>query len=171
MNPDIDLRLKSVEKALTDVISRAVPSDEKLAHDQVNLVVGHLRQVGAHWKLALRYELGTLDALRALAGRVRGFAEGDPCALLDEACAAADAVERTDFDRVSSAQRALATALDRVIAAEYTTAPMPAAMRDAVLEHYAWAAPRERVWHQGSGLDPDAATLPAIETLFDEADS
>lgn len=168
MNPDIDLRLKSVEKALTDVIARAVPKSEKLARDQLELVVGHLRVIGAHWKHALRYELGTLDALAALGGRLRDFADADARVTLDEALAAAGTVDRADFERVSAAQRKLAGALDRVIAANYTTAPMPTALRDAVLDHYAWAAARERVWHQGSGLDPDAATLPPLATLFGE---
>ncbi|MCB1748847.1 MAG: hypothetical protein KDK06_16840 [Gammaproteobacteria bacterium] len=167
MNPDIDLRLKSLEKALGDVILRAIPEHERLARDQVNLVLGHLGIIARHWKYALRYELDTLAGLHALAGRLRPFA--DDLALvqaLDTARGAAEAVDRADYDAVSAAQRTLGAAIDRVIAADYTTAPMPPAMRDIVLDYFATQAPRERTWHQGSGLDPDAAGLPAIESLF-----
>lgn len=166
MNPDIDLRLKSLEKALTDVISAAVPESEQLARDQINLVVGHLKVIGTHWKYALRYELGTMDALRRLADQLREFTDGGMHTALDEACASVDAVDREAFDDVQNAQRALAVAIDGVIAAGYTTDRMEPALRDAVLDHYAHAAPRERIWHQGSGLDPDAASLAALHTLF-----
>lgn len=168
MNPDIDLRLKSVEKALIDVIARAIPEGEQLARDQLELVVGHLRLVGAHWKHALRYELGTLDAMCALADGLRPYADENTGPSLDAARGAADAVDRTDFDRVSTVQRALCTAVDDVIAAGYTTAPMPKRLRDLVLDYYAHAAPRERVWHQSSKLDPDAAELAPIESLFED---
>ena len=171
MNPDIDLRLKSVEKALTDVIARAVPDGEQLARDQVNLVVGHLREIGAHWKYALRYELGSMDALRRLADDVAEHATTTARQDLTEACAVVDAVDREDFDRVQEAQRSLGTALDRVINADHVTDPMPRPLLDAVLEYYAGAGRRERVWHQGSGLDPDAASLPPRASLFDESNS
>ncbi|MGE0487092.1 MAG: hypothetical protein AB7Q81_23270 [Gammaproteobacteria bacterium] len=168
MNPDIDLRLKSLEKALGDVIARALPAHERMAHDQLKLVLGHLGIIGRHWKYALRYELDSLGAMNVLAGRLRPFAADAALAqALDAARDAADAVDRHDYDAVSTAQRALGAAVDRVIAAGYTTAPMPAALRDIVLDHFAVQAPRERTWHQGSGLDPDAATLPAIDTLFE----
>lgn len=167
MNPDIDLRLKSVEKALTDVIARAVPEDEQLARDQVNLVVGHLREIAAHWKYALRYELGSMDALRQLADDVAAHATTETRRTLTAACAAVDVVDREDFDRVQEAQRNLGAALDRVISADHVTDPMPQPLLDAVLEYYAGAGRRERVWHQGSGLDPDAASLPSRDSLFE----
>jgi hypothetical protein len=168
MNPDIDLRLKSLEKALGDVIARALPEHERMAHDQIKLVLGHLGIIGRHWKYALRYELATLGAMNRLAGRLRPFASDAALAqALDAARAAADTVARDDYDAVSAAQRALGTAVDRVIAAGYTTDPMPAALRDILLDHFAVQAARERIWHQGSGLDPDAADLPAVATLFE----
>ena len=37
MNPDLDLRLKSVLKALTDVILPALPADERMAREQARL--------------------------------------------------------------------------------------------------------------------------------------
>ncbi len=166
MNPDIDLRLRSIDKALDDVIARVIPADETMARDQLALVRAHLRVIGTHWKYALRYELGTLDALLALARRLAAWASSAAGEVLAAAQAAAVAVDRADYDQVSAAQRALAAAIDAVIAAEDASAPMPAGLRAAVLAHYAWAAPRERAWHQGSGLDPDAPSLPAIADLF-----
>lgn len=166
MNPDIDLRLRAIDKALDDVIARVIPAGEAMARDQLALVRAHLRVIGTHWKYALRYELGTLDALLVLARRVENWAVPAGGEALLAAMAVAAVVDRADYDQVSAAQRALAAAIDAVIAAEYTLTPMPSALRQAVLEHYAWAAPRERAWHQGSGLDPDAPSLPAIAGLF-----
>jgi len=166
MNPDIDLRLRAIDKALDDVIARVIPAGEAMARDQLALVRAHLRVIGTHWKYALRYELGTLDALFALARRLETWASSAAGQVLAAAQAAAVAVDRADYDQVSAAQRALAAAIDAVIAAEDASAPMPSELREAVLAHYAWAAPRERVWHQGSGLDPDAPSLPAIAGLF-----
>ena len=168
MNPDIDLRLQSVEKALLDVISRAVPDHEQMARDQINLVIGHLREIGAHWKYALRYELGTMDALRALADQLAEHASGAACNALSEACGAVDSVDRDDFDSVQAAQRKLGAALVQVVNGNDATDPMPQSMLDAVLTHYALIAGRERVWHQGSGLDPDLQSLPSRTSLFDD---
>lgn len=166
MNPDISLRLKSIEKALTDVIARALPAHEQLARDQLNLIVGHLRIIDEHWRYALRYELGTLDQLLTLAAQLRPFGDAALQSRLDEACQSAGAVDRTDFDQVSAAQRALAAALDRMIAADDSTAPIPPGLRDAVLAHFARAAPRERAWHHASNLDPDPDSLPPVSSLF-----
>lgn len=166
MNPDIDLRLKSLEKALTDVITRAVPKNETLAHDQIKLVVGHLQILNKHWKYALRYELGTLDALISLAAKLVTFADKNTAMRLKDTSARIDAVDRTDFDEVTAVQRELSIIVDEIINARDSREPIPASMQNAVLEHYAWAAERERIWHQDCGLDPEQLTLAPLESIF-----
>ena len=167
MNPDIDLRLKSVLKALSDVILPALPASERLARDQANLVIGHLTIIAEQWQYALNFELENLAQACALAGELAGMnfdsALGDD---LIAALSAAAAVDRNNYQAVTAIHRALKTLIDALIAADHHSAPMPPALLDAVLRYNRCRAPRERVWHRGAGLDPDAASLPSIASLF-----
>jgi hypothetical protein len=167
MNPDLDLRLKSVLKALSDVILPALPASERLARDQANLAIGHLSIVVEQWRHALNFELENLALCCALAGELAGLnfdaTRGDA---LIAALAAADDVDRSDYEAVSTVHRQLKTVIDDLITADPRGAPMPREMIEAVLRYNRRRAPRERVWHRGAGLDPDAAQLPSIATLF-----
>lgn len=167
MNPDIDLRLESVTKALTDVILPALPQDQRFARDQLGLVLGHLRIIATHWQYALRYELACCDALCGLARDLAGLID-DPALsdALDTAVAQTARVDRADYTAVSAALRALGTVLDRTIGADHTNGPLDPRLTQAVIAYARAAASRERVWHRDSGLDPDAPVLPSIETLF-----
>ena len=170
MNPDLDLRLQSMLKALSDVILPAIPVDQSLARDQAKLVMGHLTVIAAHWKHALNYELENLCLACELAGELAGM--GLANALGDELSAAvaqAEALERSDYDAVSAAHRALKRIIDGVISADHSRAPMPPALMTAVLRYSARRAMRERIWHRGAGLDPDTAKLPPIASLFARA--
>lgn len=167
MNPDLDLRLKSVLKALSDVILPALPASERLARDQANLVIGHLTIIAEQWQHALNFELQTLAQSCVLAGELAGknfdSALGDD---LIAALSAAEAVNRNDYQAVTEIHRVLKTVIDRLISADHRSAPMPAAVLDAVLRYNRRRAPRERIWHRAAGLDPDAASLPSITSLF-----
>ena len=52
MNPDIDLRLQSMLKALTDVIVPALPAQERMAREQAGLLIGHLQIISEQWRHA-----------------------------------------------------------------------------------------------------------------------
>lgn len=167
MNPDLDLRLHSMLKALSDVILPAIPVDQSLARDQAKLVMGHLTVIAAHWKHALNYELENLrltcGLARELAGMGLANALGDE---LSAAVAQAEALDRSDYDAVSAAHRALKQVIDRVIAAEDSCASMSGLLKSAVLRYSTVRAMRERIWHRDAGLDPDTAKLPPIAALF-----
>lgn len=167
MNPDIDLRLKSILKALSDVILPALPASERVARDQANLVIGHLTIIAEQWQHALEFELENLAQACVLAGELAGMnfdsALGDD---LKAALSAAETVDRSDYQVVTEIHRVLKGVIDRLIAADHRSAPMPPAMLAAVLRYNRRRAPRERVWHRAAGLDPDAASLPSIASLF-----
>jgi hypothetical protein len=167
MNPDIDLRLQSMLKALTDVILPAIPAEQSLARDQTKLVMGHLTVLAAHWKHALNYELESLRLARALAAELSDMAMAS--GLRDELNAAVTATEtldRSNYDEVSAAYRALKQIITCFIAGDDSGTLMPLALKNAVLRYSTVQARRERIWHQGAGLDPDLATLPPIASLF-----
>ncbi len=167
MNPDIDLRIASLEKALRDVILPAIPPDQRLARDQVGLLLGHLGVLGAHWKYALRFELEVHDELAALAATLAPQL-GDAAlrAAIDDQLARDDTLRRDDYDAVSAARRALASLVDRAILDGHATGAIDPHVQQAVLDYAARRAARERCWHQGSGLDPDASALPPLASLF-----
>lgn len=170
MNPDIDLRLKSILKALSDVILPALPADERLARDQANLVMGHLNIIAEQWKHALTFELENLALACELAGELAGFnvepALGED---LIASLSAAESVDRSSYDAVSDAHRQLKAVIDRLLAVGQGKTPMPPAMLAAVLRYNQRRAPRERIWHRGAGLDPDAAQLAPISALFERS--
>lgn len=168
MNPDIDLRLKSVLKALSDVILPALPAEQRMAREQTHLVLGHLGIIAAQWKHALKLELENLTLASALASDLAGMnidsTLGDD---LIAALAVAAEVDRRDYDAVSNAHRALKAVIDRLLASPGHDDGLTPAMLDAVLRYNAVRARRERIWHGAAGLDPDASRLPPIATLFE----
>jgi len=167
MNPDIDLRMQSMLKALSDVILPAIPAEQSLARDQTKLVMDHLTVLATHWKHALNYELESLRLACALA---QELAELEIAHGLREefsaAVAQAAALDRSDYDEVSGAYRAVKRIIDCVIGDDTRGASLPPALKNAVLRYSTVQARRERIWHRGAGLDPDVATLPSILSLF-----
>lgn len=168
MNPDLDLRLKSVMKALAEVILPALPPEQRMARDQANLALGHLALLAEQWPYALRYELESLDEClelaSALAPQVR-----DPslAAALTDSVARAERLARDDYAAVGAALHAVKAAIDRALADGEGEASLSAAVLAAVLRYNARRAPRERSWHRASGLDPDGPRLPRFQDFFD----
>ena len=168
MNPDIDLRLAPLTKALTEVVLPALPASERLARDQVMLVIGHLGMITQQWKLALSFELESYAALCTLAQNlVPLLDDGKLVAELGTAIDAASDIDRTNYDNVQDASRALAALVDRAISDDYRSRPLDPRIRDAVLEHADRQGRRERIWFAGNGLDPDQQA--ALSTLFEPA--
>ncbi|MBX9605171.1 MAG: hypothetical protein K2Y51_03050 [Gammaproteobacteria bacterium] len=168
MNPDLDLRLKSVMKALAEVILPALPPEQRMARDQTHLALGHLALLAEQWPYALRYELESLDEClelaSALAPQVR-----DPslAAALIDSVARAKRLMRDDYAAVGAALHAVKAAIDHALADGEGETPLSAAVLGAVLRYNARRAPRERSWHRASGLDPDGPRLPRFQDFFD----
>ena len=168
MNPDIDLRLKSVLKALSDVIVPALPAHERLAREQANLVVGHLTIIAEQWQHALGFELENLALACELAEELAKL-DIDSTLAADLSAMLADArhVDRNNYEAVSDMHRRLKAVIDQVLAAGQGQTAMSPVMLAAVLRYNQRRAPRERIWHRGAGLDPDAVQLPPIAALFE----
>lgn len=165
MNPDIDLRLAPLKKALTEVVLPALPDSERLARDQVMLVIGHLSMIEQQWQHALSFELESYEALGTLARDLIPFIDdAELVASIRAALEMATGIERTNYDAVQSASRALAALIDRAISGDHRSHPLDPRVRDAVIEYAGRQARRERIWFAGNGLDPDPQ--PELETLF-----
>lgn len=164
MNPDIDLRLAPLTKALTEVVLPALPAGEKLARDQVMLVIGHLSMITQQWKRALGFELESYGALCALAQDLIPLLDNSELvAAIGTALDTATGIDRASYDQVQNASRALGALVDRAINDDYRTRPLDPRVRDAVLDYADRQTRRERIWFAGNGLDPDAQ--PPLDSL------
>jgi hypothetical protein len=77
MTPDIDERLSSVIRALTDVILPSLPPEAGLAAEQAHLSIGHLQIIRAQMDAAPGYEAEELADARTLgASLTRGISGG-----------------------------------------------------------------------------------------------
>lgn len=166
MLPSIDLRIANMIKALEQVILPALPRRERLARDQANLVLGHLRLMSPQWKTAVRFEEVTLDLIVGLAERFGEIFTGDQRALLEAAIASARAADRRDIKALEDAYTLVGNAIDAIIRGDADHAPLPQAAVDALLDYGAVQALRERAWFKGNGLDPHAAELPEISAVL-----
>jgi hypothetical protein len=165
MTPNPDLRIANCIKAIEQVVIPALPPGERLAREQAMLVIGHLSMISAQWKLALRYEVASLDAMVRLA---EGLQQSEPSyqAELGTALTAIADTDRSDFDAVEQAVKVIGKVIDTVIAGDEGTRPLSPASLKALLDYADRQAFRHRTWSAGCGLDPDKADLPAIETVL-----
>ena len=150
MTPNVDDRLASVIRALTDVVLPALPPEAGLAQEQVQLALGHLQILRAQIDGSLAFEAAELADARALAEQLAGMAGGE--ALAEPLAAAKRAATPAD---IRAARVAIHAAIHDLV---------PAASRDPALVRTIIAAERARVakdraWFAPFGFDiapPDA---------------
>jgi hypothetical protein len=159
MNPSIDLRIQSMQRALTEVILPAIAVDNPLAQEQARLLLGHLHALALHHRHAARFADLELRASAALAKQllldVTGGAATHAAATRLREC-----LPEHDF-RFSAAIEALviATGID----GDSHYAERIGAL---VLQHEKAAAIRGRAWFKAMGFDSAPATLMDIETML-----
>ena len=171
MLPSIELRIQNLIKALSQVVLPAIDPGNALAREQAQLVIGHLQLIAVQWDKALPFEAQSLAALRELGQRLASAAEGgsetvQAAAQLREALAVRE--DGAALATVVRASAALGSAIDSLIRAASAdgAAGFRAQLDQAVLEHGALQAWRERVWFAGNGLDPDPSALPSIDEML-----
>ncbi|MFW2828714.1 hypothetical protein [Sphingomonas sp. ID0503] len=168
MQPSFDLRLRSVEKALTETILPAIDPAQSAAVEQLHLVIGSLRVLRdqsdyAHWfEVVEAREMGALA--RELIDRLPADA--------DEVGGARDVIRAADecaarFDRPLSAlreaNRALRDALAALIRAALADPSANGKLRAQILAHSERQIARERAFVAATGFDCYPDTLRGIE--------
>lgn len=166
MLPNIDLRIGNLVKALEQVILPALPAGQRLARDQVRLVIGHLRMLGGQWKTALRYEEISFEELAALARDLVELVEEPQQRLLTSALEETATCDHSSIDALENANKALGQAVDMTILGGENHSPLSRAASEAVLEYALRHARRERIWFQANQLDPDRSDLPPIASML-----
>ncbi|WP_433503203.1 hypothetical protein ACQP04_26065 [Pseudonocardia halophobica] len=173
MTPDVDTRLETVVTALRQVVLPALPADEPLAREQANLCIGQLSVIAEQYRFATEYEAICLAEILRLSWALLDAAEGGAAleqAVADlrrTAAAAEDASTGTPRDRRNAVARQLDDLL-RVGGQDGSGAFRSRSQR-LVLEHGVRQSARDRAWFRGCGMDPDAAVLPTIGQMIEEA--
>lgn len=166
MLPSIDLRIANVIKALEQVILPALTPRERLARDQINLCIGHLRMIGEQWRWAAAFEGGSFHAMIALAKAMQPSVDPFYADELAAAIVSAKAIEGRDLAAVERGIVALGGLIDRIILGEDGQFPLASELWDAVLAYGERQATRERTWFAATGLDPDRRALPGIAEMM-----
>ena len=160
MNPTLELRFKTMIRALTEVIIPALDPANALAQEQARLLVGHLH--AALLQLPHVTQVTQLEetSLNALAMSLITASAGGP---LTRA-----ATERVQSALAAEDHSSLTHAIEALIAdsAADGCAEFLDASRRAVLAHAKTATVLGRSWFKPMGFDSDPASLPAISTLL-----
>lgn len=164
MNPDFDLRLKSMRRALTAVIMPAIERDNQLAQEQAALLVAHLDMIAVQWSRVDAYALLCRDALAELVARID--VSGGP-----ETMAAGKRLSDLAKDRSlapSPAFHAMSAALEDLVRAvdRDGDAGFRAALHRDVLLYGRDQAARDRAWFVQCGFDVNAGELADIDTIL-----
>lgn len=159
MSPDIDERLASVVRALSEVILPHLPPDASLAQEQVHLCIGHLQIIRAQIDEAPAFERGELeDALTLAEALSAGISGGEQTRKALAALAVARS-EAATLGEGPSAVRAgrqnVLQAIDALVkaAACDADAPSRAYLSAEILRHESERTLKDRQWFAPFGFD------------------
>ena len=116
MMPSIELRLKTMAKAVQEVILPAIAPGNDLAREQAQLLIAHVALISQHWRHAHTYDALARDAIKQLAERLVVAADGG-----EQTASARAAVARClkiciDDEGDAAVQRAaIAAAIDHLV--------------------------------------------------------
>jgi hypothetical protein len=175
MVPDLDLQLQVAIKALTDNVVPAVDPANKMAVEQLQLIVATLAMVRSRLPIARRFARRSLEddiaMLRSLCGLIP---VADIVRAPGHADALADAIVRgrtlladpeADTDALEDYRTILAEITVSAIK-ELQHGPAAAAVESLILDATRRSIERRRAWCLPSGFEPYPSRIPAIETLL-----
>jgi hypothetical protein len=170
------LQIKTVIKALTDVVLPAVDPDNKLAQEQAKLAIGMLQIIEQRQPLMYRFDIDELTRFLALAETLRQQAEGlpgvaDALSELNESAKAGSEVlsrARAEPSELEDANFALREKVGAFVSKAYAGNDFARLkpISQTINAHAKEQLLRERVWLVAQGWEPDAKSLPTIEALI-----
>lgn len=166
MLPSIDVRFRNLMKAIQEVVAPAIPGDEKLAQEQVRLIVGHLAMLKEQWKDAVRYEAGSFRMISELATALAPHLDTQQTASLERTLVEVADTDLYDIDALNAGICQVGAAIDAVILGEDGQKALPKAAWNIILDYGEKDALRSRVWFKGNGIDPDHDKLPSLEAVI-----
>ncbi len=175
-----DIQLRAAIKALTDTIAPAVDPENKLAIEQLQMVIGALTIVEQNLPLQFRFDRNELHRLLALANSIAGAAaEGKQETIVSAVKRAADAGAlvldraKADSEEVLHAVRDLRAECGAATTALVRGGGSAAqrAVTETVLAYSREQTLRDRSWLMSLGFESPQADIPPIRELLagDEA--
>jgi hypothetical protein len=166
MVPTITTRLRTMMKAMREVVIPAVDPQHAIAQEQAKLVLGSLNLILQQIEFAHAFEVIEAREMRAMIGELAKLV-GDEipdaaAALVKTASLGAEAEDPIattgTLQRINQELRAIAT--DLVTTGEHRGDPaLTAVIRKIVLNYSQTQLIRERSWVAGTGFDPSALAI------------
>lgn len=155
MTPNIQHRVDSVIRALSDIILPALPETANLANEQARLAIGHLMILKAQIPLAHAFEEEEARDARALGEAVLKVAHGgDATQSAAAALRGGLARERDAGGAAAEAQSINAAVVDVLNALAQDGAEASIKQATAItIEHEASRAMKDRKWFAAMGFD------------------
>jgi len=174
MRPEI--QIKSVLKAMVDVVIPALDPDNQLAQEQIKLCMGLLDLLSRQLPLQFRFDCDELARLRSMGEELLPLADPHAVdaaarkALTDALEVSGDVLRRAKADpsEVVSSVRALRAATGELVKQACATGQRSdtARLENLVLEHSREQLLRDRTWLLPQGWERDPAKFPPIDTLI-----
>jgi len=160
MNPSIELRLRTMIRALNETITPAVDPNDSLAQEQAGLLLGHLHVLLQHQ--GREQELCDTEHLALKKLAIALIEASDGCSVTEAA------TKRLQLILHDSDTDSLSHAVEAFIADTVTDASD--ALRQTcdalVIQHAREETRRARIWFKAMGFDHDPGALPDIDSLF-----
>lgn len=170
-----DIQLRAAIKALKDTITPAIDPDNKLAADQLGMVIGALQFVEQTLPLQFQFDCNELGRLLELAAAMQRAAHGcGQDGMMSDVRRAAEAGAtifnhaKVDPAEVLSAVRDLRAACGAATTASFQREErvLSKAITQTVLAYSKQQTLRDRSWLQGLGFESPGAEIPPIAKLL-----
>lgn len=171
-----DLQIKSVIKAMNDVVLPAVDPQNKLAQEQVRLCMGLLGLMARQLPLQFRFDCDELARLSAYSAELQRIASGGGetsaalAALKEKTVSANTTIERAKASPqdVEQAVRSLREATGSLISSVFRDgdSAVQERVQRATLAMSKEQLLRDRAWVITQGWEPDPKSVPSIEQLL-----
>ncbi|MEH6759350.1 MAG: hypothetical protein V7676_17870 [Parasphingorhabdus sp.] len=170
-----EIQIKSMIKAMTEVVLPAVDENNALAVEQAQLIIGHLNLIAVRLPLQFRADRNALDRLISYTHDVLESSDGEQAALVAAQADAADVLSRAKAEpqELVDAARRITEELDDNIRAIFDGDDEKAtnALMANTLKMSEEQLLRDRSWLIMQGWEPDASIVPPIESLLEPLNS
>ena len=175
---DLALRLKSMEKAMADVIIPALEGSNALAVEQAYFVLFHIRMIATQFDKDLHFKLAELREIASCAQElIAAFPPSTTGATatamartreLLGSSATARSLQVPSRDEVTEMIRELKGAVDVLLRSALAgkDVALARAATQITMRYSERDVTRRRVWVKDAGYDLEAASLPSLEQVL-----
>jgi hypothetical protein len=176
MVPDFALRIQSMIRSMQEVVIPAIPSSQRLALDQANIIVGNLRIMAEQHDKLFQYELVELREFVSLVREMAEAAVGGAASQASKEGARPVLENATKIvglsiptqSELAALTRSMKSAADALLRAAYEDGEpgFRAVARAAVMRQSESQIMRERSWFRMAGFELEPGKLATLEQVL-----